>query len=149
MNHSTVIDNGNVNSIALDDRWTPKLNGSIFCSPACGFGCKKADFDHATQRASALANKLGSGWQPHVWENGGWHFEVTKSAAIVSFEEEGLYQASIRFSFDDRVELCISESRGDPREAIEAVTEVLNRRVATLTRTLLSVSIAPAEIQDV
>lgn len=146
---SFVIDNGNPHPVSLGDRWTPKLNGEIYCSPACGFGCKKADFDRAFALANALAVNLGPGWQPKVWENGGWYWEVKKGAATVSPEEDGRFQADIRFTLDEVHETCVREVRPDPREAVEAVIDVLNRKVAILKRTLVSVSLAPAELQDV
>lgn len=54
--------------------WTPVLKGRKFCSPACGRGCTKAEHDKATRDAAALCKLLGPGWQPHVWENLGWHY---------------------------------------------------------------------------
>ena len=64
--------------------WTPRsLPGGKYCSPACGGAkgfCTKADFDRATKDAGALAQRLGDGWKPRVWENLGWHWEVTKGA---------------------------------------------------------------------
>lgn len=146
---SYVIDNGNPNPVSRGDRWTPKLKGNVFCSPACGFGCKKADFDRASARANALAANLGPGWQPDVWENGGWYWEVKKGAATVRPDDDDGFVADIRFSLDDVHETCVREARADPREAVEAVIAVLDRKVAVLKRALLSVSLAPAEIQDV
>lgn len=146
---SIIIDNGNVTPLSTPDRWTPKLNGKIFCSPACGAQCKKADFDLATNGASALVGQLGSGWEPHVWENLGWHFEATKRGATVSVDESAQYEASIRFHMDERIELCVSETRATPREAVEAVIAGIDARVAILKRALLSLSFAPLEIQDV
>jgi hypothetical protein len=146
---SNVFENGNVSPLSLGDRWTPKLNGAIFCSPACGFKCKKVDFDHAMESAATLANQLGNGWRPCVWENGGWYFEVKKGAATVSVDEAGEYTATIRFHFEDDHENCLSESRQDPREAVAALVERMNQRVATLKRALVSVSLSPLEILDV
>lgn len=64
------------------ENWTPRaLPGGIYCSPACGGAkgfCKRADFDRATMDAGALAAQLGDGWEPRVWENLGWHWEVAK-----------------------------------------------------------------------
>lgn len=146
---SIVIDNGNVNPLSTPDRWTPKLRGKIFCSPACGCECKKADFDLSTAGALALVKQLGSGWQPHVWENCGWHFNAKKRGATVSVDDSGLYEATIRFQMDERFELCVAETRGSPREAVEAVIEGINARIATLKRALLSLSLADLEIQDI
>jgi hypothetical protein len=63
----------------VDGGWTPRnLPGGIYCSPRCGCGCTKVAFDTANKDARALADKLGDGWIPRVWENGGWHWEVAK-----------------------------------------------------------------------
>lgn len=144
-----VIDVGNPTPPATPDEWTPQLNGEIFCSPACGSKCKRADFELATERAQALVNRLGAGWAPRVWENSGWHFEATKRGATVSVDSDGLYDASVRFHMDESTELCVSETRECPREAVEAVIQGLAERIAVLNRALLSISIAPLEIQDV
>ena len=144
-----VIDNGNVTPLASPDRWTPVLNGKTFCSPACGFKCTKAAFDAATDGARSLVNQLGSGWEPRVWENLGWHFEATRRGATVAVNDDGKYKAAIRFHMEPRTELCVSETRDTAREAVEAVVENLNGRVAILRRALLSLSLAPLEIQDV
>lgn len=49
-----------------------KADGT-YCSPWCGMGCTLAEFEKATADAEALAKKLGANWEPHVWENMGWH----------------------------------------------------------------------------
>lgn len=146
---SIVIDNGNVTPVATPDRWTPVLNGKTFCAPACGFKCTKAAFDAATDGARALVNQLGGGWEPHVWENCGWHFEATRRGARVSIDDDGQYEAAIRFHMEASTELCVSETRGSAREAVEAVIGILNDRVEILKRALLSLSLAPLELTDV
>jgi len=103
----------------------------------------------ATNGAYALVSQLGSGWEPHVWENLGWHFEATKRGATVSVDENAQYEASIRFHMEERTELCVSETRSTPREAVEAVIAGIDARIAILKRALLSLSLAPLEIQDV
>lgn len=65
-----------------NDRRTPVLNGEVFCSPACGYGCKKKDYDLAVERAAALVKSLGVPWVPKVWESGKWH-----SGAFIVGEE--------------------------------------------------------------
>lgn len=61
----------------------PVLNRDIYCSPACGFGCKKAKHDEAVKIASELAYKLGDGWEAEVWENLGWHWCVKKGVCQI------------------------------------------------------------------
>ena len=144
-----VFDNGNPTPLKVDDRWTPKLTGEIYCSPACGSKCKKQDFDKATERAHALASQLGYGWEPRVWENCGWYFEAAKRGATVSVVDDSQYEASIRFYMDERIELCVSETRNSPAEAVEAVVEGLNARIKVLQRALNAVSPEPLQLAEI
>ena len=145
---SIVIDNGNVHAVATDGRWTPRLNGDVYCSPACGFCCKKADFDRATERAQAIAKMLGGGWEPRVWENGGWHFEVKKSFCKVSASHiEGSYEATMQFFLDDRSSDFFTVTRSCPRMAVEAVHAVVKERIEALRRALMSMSLDVVEIE--
>lgn len=61
----------------------PVLSGDVYCSPWCGFKCKRAAYDQAVREADELADRLGDGWMPRVWENGGWHYEVSRGAARI------------------------------------------------------------------
>lgn len=56
--------------------WTPVRDGDRYCSSACGRGCTYAEYRAATERARDLAQKL-RGWTVDVWENLGWHSEIT------------------------------------------------------------------------
>ncbi len=55
---------------------TPRRIGDIYCSPRCGNKCTWAAYEKAIQESSALAEQLGDGWHPRVWENLGWHWSV-------------------------------------------------------------------------
>lgn len=74
------------------DKWQPRaLPGGIYCSPRCGCRCTRADHDKAQKKARDLAARLGDGWTPRVWENGGWHWEVAKGpCAAERFEGGGV-----------------------------------------------------------
>lgn len=144
-----IIEHDNLYPVFKGDNWTPKLNGNVFCSPACGGRCKKTDYDRATELAGILATKLGRGWVPRVWENLGWYFEVKKGAATVSLESGGKYTADIQFRFNDRAIERISETHDDPRIAVEKVIEVLQNKIAILKRSLVSLSLESLEIQEV
>lgn len=54
--------------------WTPRREGEIYCSPACGGGCTHKEYEQAQQSARLLCEALGKGWRPYVHENLGWHF---------------------------------------------------------------------------
>lgn len=61
--------------------WTPRSGfdrdkGPTFCAPACGGGCTRAQFEHATTEARVLAARLGPKFRPRVWENLGWHWSA-------------------------------------------------------------------------
>lgn len=62
-----------------DYRWTPIHNGDKYCSPGCGAGCTKTEYDLAVTNALKLATELGEGWQPSVWENGKWYYRAERS----------------------------------------------------------------------
>lgn len=70
------------------DAWKPRhrkdaTGRRIFCSPACGANCSYFDYQQAQRRALKLANRLGPGWKPRVWENMGWFCEAVKGKASV------------------------------------------------------------------
>lgn len=63
--------------------WRPRHVGLIYCSPACGCGCTRADWNAAKEAAARLAKDLGKDWRPRVWENAGWHYAAEKGSATV------------------------------------------------------------------
>ena len=61
--------------------WAPRSTTlglvKIYCSPACGGNCTKADYDRAVREAKKLLKTLrGQGWTAIVYENLGWYFKV-------------------------------------------------------------------------
>lgn len=68
--------------------WKPSRRGPIYCSTACGGRCTYADYLKARSKAHKLAKRLGKGWQPHVWENLGWHYKVIFKAGILSVHSD-------------------------------------------------------------
>jgi hypothetical protein len=71
--------------------WRPRAKGEVFCSPACGHGCKRAAYVKAHARARAIARSLGKGWKPQVWENLGWHWGATRGSARVNPRSGGFW----------------------------------------------------------
>lgn len=57
--------------------------GDVYCSKRCGFRCKRTAYDRAVAEGDALANALGEGWAPHVWDNGGWHYSASNGACEI------------------------------------------------------------------
>jgi hypothetical protein len=58
------------------DRWQPVLKRGLYCSPACGRGCTKKEYDRLRQFGRRIAAGLGSGWMIRMHENLGWFMEV-------------------------------------------------------------------------
>ena len=67
----------------VEPDWTPRNKGSLYCSPACGMGCTRADYEAALHDGAALAKQMGPGWIPDVWENLGWYYSVTKGVVVI------------------------------------------------------------------
>jgi hypothetical protein len=146
---SLVIDHDNVTPLSTIGRWTPVLNGDVYCSPACGGRCKKAEFDRVSEQAGVLAAQLGSGWMPIVWENLGWHFQVKKGSFTICDESPKGYSAYIEFSFDSRKAERISAIDADPRTAVQRVIDIVNSKINVLKRSLMSATLDSLEIEDV
>ena len=62
--------------MARELSWTPVRNGPIYCSTACGGGCKHAAYLAVAAQAEAMCAALGPAWEPRVNENLGWHCHV-------------------------------------------------------------------------
>ncbi|QAX92290.1 hypothetical protein HWC07_gp038 [Pantoea phage vB_PagM_LIET2] len=90
-----------------ESAWPPVSNGEIYCSPACGADCTKAEFELAMIRAERLCERLNAmrfgfkDWKPHVWENMGWHYEAIRDVpnpnSMMPYPDE----CSIDEYFDD------------------------------------------------
>lgn len=54
-----------------------------YCASWCGRGCTRAEFEKANRKARKLANQLGKGWEPFVWENLGWYWSAVNGGMKV------------------------------------------------------------------
>lgn len=59
-----------------------------YCGSRCGFKCSRAKYDYACRRATELAERMGDGWQPEVWENWGWNWKVERGDASIHVNED-------------------------------------------------------------
>ena len=71
------------------DPTKPVRQGDIYCSPRCGFCCTRAAYDQAVQEAAELAERMGEGWTPRVWENWGWNYDVGKEGLRITVARSG------------------------------------------------------------
>lgn len=91
--------------------WEPLHKGPLYCSPACGGGCTWTAFRRAKREAAALCKELGPGWEPRVYENLGWHWEVGFGAIRLHPAYGGGYGVVARE---------VSCDRSTPHEALHA-----------------------------
>ncbi len=75
--------------VVLDTEWIPLKEGDIFCSPACGLGCTRVNYEDAIVAGYELACRLGDGWSPRVWENGRWNYQACKGTLTISPTKTG------------------------------------------------------------
>lgn len=87
----------------------------IYCSPWCGGGCKRAAYDKAVADAAALAQRMGDGWEPVVWENLGWYYRIEKGVAELYPPRH--VSGSISYSVIFRMAICITASAETPEDA--------------------------------
>lgn len=68
--------------------WNPVADGERYCSPACGRGCTREEYDAARKGAQELREQLpGDAWKPVVWENLGWHYAARLTGADNTYIE--------------------------------------------------------------
>lgn len=125
------------------DRWTPILNGEVFCSPACGSGCKREDYDRAVLGANTLAAIMGYGWETRIWENLGWHYVVRKGCGEIRYDGKQ-FIATIRLEAN----VLITRSAATPQQALAIAGGVLDEKIARLSRLRSALSLEPFEIED-
>lgn len=56
--------------------WKPILRGNIYCAPACGGSCTKAQHDRQKKIGERIAACLGKGWTVELHENMRWYVTV-------------------------------------------------------------------------
>lgn len=144
-----MIENGSVRPLARNDGWTPKLVGETFCSPNCGWRCTKADFDAATSLAQSIVAALGAGWEPHVWENLGWHGDAKRGESRVSLLPDGRYAATVSLSKANAALANVTATSDSPGTALAAAVDELESRVAVLQRALTALAPHSKNIEDV
>lgn len=138
---ATIEHNPNEITIVGTDRWSPILDGDVFCSPACGAKCKLADYQHAVEAANLLANTLGSGWEPHIWENCGWYYEASKGDVTVGRDGKS-FTAAIEVDYiSENHVLSIRQSSSNPRQAVEDLVLRLSAIITRLSRAKASATL--------
>ncbi len=107
--------------------WVPKMDGDVYCSPACGHGCRRRAYEAAVIAAYELSAELGNDWMPEVWEGDGWHWRVTKGLAKLSpIKCSGGYQ--ITFNAHGRQFTAVAPT------ALQAIRSVQNQCTTAINR---------------
>lgn len=130
------------------NRWKPVLNGNIYCSPACGGKCTKAEHDDAQEAGEILAALLGPGWRPRVWENMGWHYSAEIPGARKGHSTiADIYPPSSsrgRYWVSINAPQQVTAEHKDPVEAVLAATELADQLASQLTSARYAVRQATA-----
>ena len=121
--------------------WKPVRRGGVYCSPACGRGCTKAEYDEANSKAKKLLARMsGKGWKILVHENLGWFYQVRTNhlqvqeyagrfLCLVSPEAGGLLPPSpVRKSF------------GDPNRAVDEEVKNVLKDIARMAKAAEAIS---------
>ena len=111
--------------------WTPVRKSNVFCSPACGGGartCSQEKFDLAKKRAEELAELMGPGWEPIVYENLGWHYRVECGLleVISPYKPGGSYTAWVQ------TRPQYSAHHADPRVAMRDAIRAMDAAIIRL-----------------
>lgn len=117
----------------MSPSWKPKRTGEIYCSPACGANCTRADYDAAKREAKALANAFGASgfepnWKPLVWENLGWHWSIVSAEIEVHALKSdgkvtGYYASSVK---DGSWRSCSRSPKGAIRNMLAKARQSLH-----------------------
>lgn len=124
----------------MSKRWTPVKNGRIYCSPGCGAGCTHKEYERAVSKSERLQKRMGPGWKTRVWENLGWHYELTQGPISLS-ESDGEYIALIN---NDPKEAGgglslwtdLSKRSREPKEAVRLAVKYMQNIVQQHNRVL-------------
>lgn len=65
--------------------WNPVHKGDVYCSPACGMGCKRAQYNATVKAANAALKRMKTkGWTVRVHENLGWYWSLEHESGLLS-----------------------------------------------------------------
>ncbi|MCP4201831.1 MAG: hypothetical protein GY769_07855 [bacterium] len=107
----------------------PRWRRTIYCSPACGFGCTRVQYELAVSRGERLARSLGEDWKPRIWENVGWRYCARRGGLEVHPAGSG-YIAILGEPDSPGERWC--EPGDTPENAIRKVVEVAKEEIAGL-----------------
>lgn len=105
--------------------WVPIRDGTRYCSPGCGRRCTYKEFELATARAKALAERLGVGWETDVWENLGWHYCVIAGDVLTVHAMH--HQGAVSYTASGG---GVSATSEDPKTALILVRDSLKQKAA-------------------
>jgi hypothetical protein len=107
--------------------WEPIRKGEIYCSTACGCKCTWSAYKRAHANGKALAKKLGKGWKVRVWENIGWHWEVTNEVVRVSqSKQDKSYHCMLEPHY---AWFGYPQSYSTPEQAISATVKMAKKEI--------------------
>jgi hypothetical protein len=118
--------------------WKPVRRGDVYCSPACGAGCKLADYQRCVRLAKALAKRMGPGWKPYVGENLHWYYGVYKGKS--ANHSRGFFEITPPYRRTDTYMAWIQStpqftvSHKDPKIALREAVKLFDAHIENLQR---------------
>lgn len=126
------------------NEWTPILDDDVYCSPRCGFRCKKADYDRAVAAADDVVRELGEGWSPRVWENMGWYSEARRGSMTVRIDRrDGTFDADF-----DSIDKQYSATAKTATNAVRCALALAQDDLKTLERQIMNSGIVGRTLID-
>lgn len=126
--------------------WEPVRRGPVYCAPACGGGCTWLAYQECVKQAAALAKRLGKEWEPRVWENLGWYWEVVRGDVRMSARHVPGYTATLG-TRGSAGHFCFARG-ASPREALAALCDAAEAYVQPYAKALSEVQVAYVEARD-
>src|SRR6188474_3140027 len=131
--------------------WKPVRRGAIYCAPACGGGCKHADYIAAAKLGERIRKQLrGRGWKVRLNENLGWfvHVELVTPFSKIDvtpsqFSKPEMYHAMISDSPDSAGGSGIWHTTKwfeGPQDAVDNALAEANRVVESLVLAVESIN---------
>jgi hypothetical protein len=121
-----------------DITWTPVLRGETYCSPACGSGCTKSNYDHAVKKGGELKKRLmGRNWKIHIVENMCWFFYAT-SGPLQVYETDGKFYCMCSDEPNGQngslvwTSSCITHTFKDPNAAVKDTLNAVHKAIDKL-----------------
>ncbi|BAQ16965.1 hypothetical protein GL4_1509 [Methyloceanibacter caenitepidi] len=87
-----------------------------------------------------LAQRMGQGWEPDVWENLGWHYAVVNGPFKITFDERSQrYEAEYTLEANDGFVFQVFTDADLPEDAFGFAVQEIRTRLVRIEQSLREV----------